>query len=78
MEQPYTEQTAKDRSGNGNDGAIIGGDAKQVDGKNGKGLEMDGADDHVRIEYNDSLLIDDAVTFAGWFFSRACPVTGPG
>ncbi|MFC1716516.1 LamG domain-containing protein [Candidatus Poribacteria bacterium] len=58
----------KDKSGKGNDGTIVGGDAVVTDGKRGKGLELDGQDDHVRIEYNESLLLDDALTFAGWFY----------
>jgi len=47
-----TGDTVKDDSGNGNDGEII--DAKQVDGKEKKGLEL-AAGDRVEIKSSDSL-----------------------
>lgn len=58
----------KDKSAKGNDGTIVGGDTEEIDGKRGKGLRLDGQDDHIAIEYNDSLRIDKAVTYVGWFY----------
>lgn len=50
-------KTAKDSSGNKNDGEIKG-DLKWVDGKFGKALEFPGADENfVEVPYNDSLTL---------------------
>jgi hypothetical protein len=58
--------TVKDDSGNGNDGTLIG--TKQVDGKEGKGLELE-AGDRVEMESSDSLhpdLFQGNFTLAMW------------
>ena len=46
----FDDGTAKDNSGNGNDGVIYG--AKVVDGIKGKALYFDGIDDRVRTSLN--------------------------
>ncbi len=43
----FDDCSAKDLSGNGNDGIIYG--AKCVDGKFGKALSFDGVNDYVRV-----------------------------
>jgi len=61
-----TGDTVKDDSGNGNNGKII--DAKQSDGKEGKGLEL-AAGDRVEIKSSDSLnpdLFQENFTLAMW------------
>ena len=56
---------AKDSSGTGNDGKIVGG-AKWVNGKFGKALSLDGSDDYVEIEHDDSLNVGAEHTIALW------------
>ena len=61
-----TGDTVKDDSGNKNDGALIG--TKQVDGKTGKGLELE-TGDRVEIPSSDSLhpdLFQGNFTLAMW------------
>lgn len=59
------DDTAEDKSGNGNNGAIKGG-AKWVDGKSGKALEFNGADSFVEVQHSDSLNLTAELTVAGW------------
>ena len=57
--------TACDTSGNDNDGTING--ATWVnDGKFGKALSFDGADDYVEVKDSDSLDITNAITIMAW------------
>ncbi len=55
--------TAKDSSGNGNDGEIIGG-AKWVDGQFGKALEFDGTDDWVEVQHSDAVAFEKGTSFS--------------
>ena len=55
---------AKDETGNGHDGKIIG--AKRVKGKVGQALEFDGKDDYVEIEPDDSLNPRETITVMAW------------
>ena len=55
--------TAKDSSGNGNDGELMNG-PKWVDGKFGKALEFDGQDDFVEVS---SITTPPIITFSCWF-----------
>jgi len=49
----FDDCSAKDLSGNGNDGIIYG--AKCVDGKFGKALSFDGVNDYVEVPHDESL-----------------------
>jgi len=56
---------AKDSSGNGNDGILVG-KLKRVNGKFGKALEFPGVDDNfVEVPHNDSLTLK-TFTFTAW------------
>jgi len=55
---------AKDETGNGHDGKIIG--AKRVGGKVGQALEFDGKADYVEIEPDKSLNPTDKITVVAW------------
>lgn len=55
---------AKDETGNGHDGKIIG--AKRVKGKVGQALEFDGKDDYVEIEPDSSLNPRETITVTAW------------
>jgi len=56
---------AKDSSGNNNDGAVLG--PEWVDGKIGKALKFDGADDYVDCGNGQSLNLIDQMTVVAWF-----------
>lgn len=58
----FDDCSAKDLSGNGNDGIIYG--AKCVDGKFGKALRFDGVDDYV--ELPDASFKSNAFTIVAW------------
>ena len=60
----FDDCSAKDLSGNGNDGIIYG--AKCVDGKFGKALRFDGVDDYVEVPDSPSLDITDEITIEVW------------
>jgi len=60
----FDDCSAKDLSGNGNDGIIYG--AKCVDGKFGKALRFDGVDDYVRV-YNSASLGLSEFSLEVWF-----------
>ena len=65
---------AKDSSGKGNDGDIVGG-AKWVDGQFGKALSLDGSDDYVEIAHDDSLMVGKH-TITLWFKLDEVPTAG--
>ncbi len=56
----------KDTSGKDNHGAIVG-DPEWVAAKIGKGLDLDGLDDHVEVPDSDTLDIDEALSIVAWF-----------
>ena len=60
----FDDCSAKDLSGNGNDGIIYG--AKCVDGKFGKALRFDGVDDKVNCGNAALLSITDKITLEVW------------
>ena len=65
---PFDEgegDVAEDLSGNGNDGVLVGG-PEWVDGKFGKALEFDGADDLVNCGNANSLDAPQAITMEAW------------
>lgn len=64
-------KTAKDSSGNGNDGEIQGSPG-WVSGKFGKALDFDGQADHVIIPDSDSLDLNE-LTIAAWVNLRSYP-----
>ena len=57
--------TAADSSGNNHNGTIHGG-ANWVDGKFGDALSLDGTDDYVLIDHDDSLNVGGEHTIAFW------------
>jgi hypothetical protein len=61
---------AHDSSGNGNDGTLKNGPA-WVDGKYGKALSFDGANDYVEVEASSSLDVTSQVTVTAWIYPRA-------
>jgi len=61
----FDDCTAKDLSGNGNDGIIYG--AKCVDGKFGKALRFDGVNDYVEVADSASLDLTKPFTIECWF-----------
>jgi len=60
----FDDCSAKDLSGNGNDGIIYG--AKCVDGKLGKALRFDGVNDYVEVPDSPSLDITTEATLEAW------------
>lgn len=58
-------EIAKDGSGLGNNGKIIG--AKYVDGKFGKALQMNGADQYVQVPDAKSLDLETELSMVCWF-----------
>ena len=66
---------AEDSSGMDNHG-IIHGDAKWVDGKFGKALSLDGSDDYVLIEHDESLNVGEEHTIAFWCKLSKVPADG--
>ena len=69
--------TVEDSSGTGNDGSIEGG-AKWVNGKFGKGLDLNGSDAYVEIEHDDSLNVGSEHTIALWVKLHKPPAGGMG
>ena len=67
----FDDGTAKDYSGYGNHGEILG-DPKVVKGKFGNALEFDGSDDGVEIEDDEVLQLTEPFTAAAWIFPRSC------
>ena len=63
--------TARDYSGNGNDGVLKGG-PKWVDGKFGKGLQVGGSKAYVSVPDDESLQVTDAITMPGWTNVTSC------
>ena len=66
--------TAKDSSGNGNDGDIHG--AKWVDGKFGKALEFNGADNWVEVPHSDTVGFKAGVSFTIICYFKGTRVAG--
>ena len=65
-----TGGTVADRSGNGNDGTIVG-DPGLVSGAVGQGLDLDGDGDWIRVPHDDSLQVQTGdFTLAGWINTR--------
>ncbi|MEM2117907.1 MAG: LamG-like jellyroll fold domain-containing protein [Candidatus Bathyarchaeia archaeon] len=62
--------TVADSSGNGNTGTLYNG-PKWVDGKFGKALSFDGADDYVRVPQSSSLDVTEQITIEVWVYLRA-------
>ena len=61
-----TGAAAHDRSGNGNDGSLVGGTSWNSAGRYGVGLSFDGVDDYVEIPDSSSLSITGDMTIAAW------------
>ncbi len=61
--------TAKDTSGNNNDGTIYG--ATWTDGKFGKALSFDGSDDYVDVPHSESLSLTETITAEAWIKASA-------
>ncbi|MFQ5406397.1 MAG: LamG domain-containing protein, partial [Candidatus Micrarchaeia archaeon] len=59
-----TGTTARDSSGNNNDGTLTG--PKWAAGKFRKGLSFDGVDDYVDVLDSDSLDLADSITISAW------------
>ena len=66
--------TATDGSGNGNDGEIHG--AKWVDGKFGKALEFNGADNWVEVPHSDTVGFKAGVSFTITCYFKGTRVAG--
>ena len=66
--------TAKDSSGNGNDGDIHG--AKWVDGKFGKALEFNGTDNWVEVPHSDTVGFKGGVSFTIICYFKGTKVAG--
>jgi hypothetical protein len=62
---------AEDSSGSGNDGTIEGGPS-WVDGRFGKALDFDGADDQIIVPDSPSLELEH-LTIAAWVYLRSYP-----
>ena len=65
----FDDCSAKDLSGNGNDGIIYG--AKCVDGKFGKALSFDGVNDYMEVPDSPSLDITDEITIEAWAYLKS-------
>ena len=64
---PFDEASgiiARDMSGYGNDGEILG--ARRVQGKNGSGLAFNGVSSYVEVPYDKMFNLIEAVTLAAW------------
>lgn len=61
--------TAKDDSGRGNNGKIIGA-TKAANGKMGKGMDFDGKNSGIDIADNASLQLPTALTVTAWVYAR--------
>lgn len=68
---------ASDSSGNKNNGKLMN-DPKWVDGKIGKALDFDGAQNHVIVPNSDTLNPTDAITLAAWIYPRGFTANGNG
>lgn len=74
---PFDEgsgDVAKDISGHGNDGEIIG--AEWVQGKDGGALGFNGADAYVEVPYDDMFNLTEAFTLAAWVKPAQAPFAG--
>ena len=66
----FDDGTAKDMSGNGHDGKLIG-PLKSVKGKFGMAFDFNGKDTGVEIEDNEDLQLTEPFTVAAWVYPRA-------
>lgn len=62
--------TAKDDSGKGNHGKILG-DAKAATGRMGRGMDFNGKDAGIDIADNASLQLDKALSVTAWVYARS-------
>lgn len=60
--------TAKDSSGSGNDGHLVGVAWKEIDGR--RASYFDGTGSHIVIRHNDSLAIEWDITIAAWIWKE--------
>ncbi len=67
----FDDGTAKDFSGNGNNGEILD-NPMVVQGKFGRALEFDGDNDGVEIEDDVTLQLTEPFTVAVWIFPHSC------
>jgi hypothetical protein len=58
--------TAKDSSGNGNNGVLTNGPL-WTKGKKGNALKFDGVDDYIKVNDSENLSAITNITFSGWF-----------
>jgi alpha-mannosidase len=58
--------TVADASGNGNDGTTVGGPSWITAGRYGGAIQLDGVDDHVRVEDSPSLDLGRTGTIGAW------------
>ena len=72
--------TAKDSSGNGNDGVLEkgldGNGVEWVDGADGKGLSFNGSDGFVEVAYDDMFNLTTGFTLAAWVKPAMAPFAG--
>jgi len=68
---------AKDSSGNGNDGELMGNPA-WVEGKFGTALEFDGASSYVSVPDSESLNPTAAITLGAWIYPEGFTANGNG
>lgn len=66
----FDDGTARDLSGNGNDGKMVGA-PKSVKGKFGNGFDFNGKDTGIEIDDDKSLQLPDPFTIAAWIYPRA-------
>ena len=70
--------TAKDTSGNGNNGTLNGGATWNVAGKKGGAASFDGSDDYVDAGSGSSLNISNAITVSAWIKADTIGVNSTG
>jgi hypothetical protein len=70
----FNDGTAKDNSGNGNNGKIIGA-PKSVAGKTGNCLDFNGKTDAIDVPDSKTIQLPDALTVAAWINVRAVDAT---
>ena len=67
MDWSQSSAEARDRSGQNNNGDVIGG-ARPISGVSGQALSFDGIDDYAEIADHSSLDLTDAVTISTWVY----------
>jgi len=66
----FDDGTAKDNSGTGNHGDILG-DPGSVNGRVGKGMDFDGDGDGIDVPDNATVQLPDALTVGAWVYVRS-------